>query len=534
MSQLPVQLPPAEDAVVTRRAGLVALGTFSSRVLGAVRDAVIAASFSLTGTDAFFVAWTIPNTLRQVLGEGAVSAAFIPVFARVDEQQGRQAARRYYGRFSGTLLALLLAVSAIGVVTAPFWATLYAGGYRDEPSKFQTTVQLTALVFPYLVFAGMAALQAGALNALGRFLLASFSPALLNVCMIAAPFVFVPLAVQLGQPPIAALALAALAGGALQVLSQIPSLRAAGLRERPRLGLADRDVRDSLGRMVPLIAGSGVYQINILLSRLLASLLPAGSLSFLYYGQRLIEIPLGMLTLAVASAALPSLARLGQRGDHEQAKAVLRHSIKLALFVAIPASAALFALALPTVAVLFGRGEFGPFHVQQTAHALAFMAAGVWAVASVQGLTRMFYAYDDTRTPVLCSAVNLVFFLGLSLSFMRSLGHVAIALANSGAAVIQLALLAVLLRRRIGPLGGREVAKSVLRNVLASAVMAYVASEIAALGDWTRGGNDPRNLAVYALAAGFGLAVYIAASYVLGSPELQQIAGQLRRRVRST
>ena len=162
--------------------------------------------------------------------------------------------------------------------------------------------------------------------------------------------------------------------------------------------------------MAPLVLGTGIYQINILLSRLIASYLPAGSQSFLYYGQRLVEIPLGMLTLAVASAALPSLARLSQRGDHEQAKAALRHSLRLSLFVAIPASAALDALALPTVAVLFGRGEFGAFQVHETARSLALMAIGIWAVAAVQGVTRMFYAYDDTRTPVLCSAVNLVCF----------------------------------------------------------------------------------------------------------------------------
>jgi putative peptidoglycan lipid II flippase len=520
----------AEDVRITRRAGLVALGTLSSRVLGAARDAVIAASFTLAGTDAFFVAFTIPNTLRQVLGEGAVTAAFIPVFARVDEHEGRDAARRYYAGFTGTLFTLLAAASAVGVLAAPLWTALYAAGYLRDPAKFQLTVELTTLVFPYLVFAGIAALQAGALNALGRFFTASFSPALLNVCMIAAPWLFVPLALELGLPAIAALALAALAGGALQVLVQIPGVRAAGLRDVPRLGFRDPAVRESLGLMVPLIFGSGIYQINILLSRLLASLLPAGSQSFLYYGQRVIEIPLGVLTLAVASAALPSLARLGQRGEHEQAKAALRHSLQLSLFVAIPASAALIALAHPTVAVLFGRGEFGAFQVAETARSLAFMAGGIWAVAAVQALTRMFYAYGDTRTPVLCSATNLVCFLAISTFGMNTLGHAAIALGNTGAACVQLALLTVLLRRKIGALGGRELLGAAGRSLLASGVMAFVASDLAALGDWTRGGNDPRNLAVYALAAGLGLAVYVAASYLLGSRELQQIGALLRRK----
>jgi putative peptidoglycan lipid II flippase len=522
----------AEDVSITRRAGVVAVGTLGSRVLGALRDAVIAASFTLAGTDAFFVAWTIPNTLRQVLGEGAVTAAFIPVFSRIDEQEGRAAAERYYARFAGSLTVLLLAASALGVVAAPLWTSLYAAGYLRDQSKFQLTAELTALVFPYLLFAGIAALQAGALNALGRFFVPAFSPALLNVAMIAAPWVFAPLALQLELPGVAALALAALAGGLLQVLVQYPSVRAAGLREPPRVAFRDPNVRESLARMAPLIFGTGIYQINILLSRLLASLLPAGSQSFLYYGQRLIEIPLGMLTLAVASAALPSLSRLSQRGEHEQAKAALRHSVRLSLFVAIPASAALFALAEPTVTVLFGRGEFGTYQVEQTARSLAFMAAGIWAVAAAQGVTRMFYAYGDTRTPVLCSAVNLACFLALSLWGMKSLGHAAIALANSGAACAQLTLLLVLLRRRIGPLGLREVAAAAVRAAAASAVMVFVASDLAALGDWKRGGNDPRNLGVYALCAGLGLAVYVAASYLFGSRELQQLAASLRRKVR--
>jgi putative peptidoglycan lipid II flippase len=519
---------------ITRNAGVVVVGTLSSRLLGAVRDAVIAASFSVSATDAFVVAWTIPNTLRQVLGEGAVSAAFIPVFSEIDEREGRDAARRYYARFAGTLCAVLVAVSVLGVYTAPLWATLYAGGYRSDPSKFQTTVQLTALLFPYILFAGLAALQGGVLNALGRFLNASLSPALLNVSMIAAPFLFVPVARLLGWPAITGLALGALLGGVLQVLTQTASVRRAGMWARPELGFRDPAVKRSLLRMAPVLLGTGIYQFNILLSRALASRLPTGSQSYLYYGQRLIEIPQGMLALAVASAALPSLARLSQRGEHEQAKAALRHALRLALFLAVPASVALAALALPTVTVLFAHGAFGGLEAHQTARSLVWMALGVWATALVQSVTRMYYAYGDTRTPVLCSAANLVSFFGLSILSMRALGHSALAAGNSIASMIQLALLLVLLARKLGPLGLREVFGGMLRCVVASAVMAFVVRDLAALGDWSRGGTDVRNLAVYALTGCFGLAVYAAASYLLRSPELQLIASSLRRRSSSS
>jgi putative peptidoglycan lipid II flippase len=528
---------PAEDGelAVTRRAGIVAAGTFGSRLIGAARDAVIAASFSVASTDAFFVAWTIPNTLRQVLGEGAVSAAFIPVFAKLDEQQGRAAAQRYFARFAGALLLLLVIVSVLGVLTAPIWATLYAGGYRAvDPLKFDLTAVLTAIVFPYILFAGVAALQNGALNAVGHFFMGSFSPAVLNLCMIAAPWTFVPVVAMMGLAPIAGLACATLVGGLLQVVVLLPSLRRVGLPLRPELALNDPAVRMSLRRMAPLILGTGVYQINIVLSRFFASLLPSGSQSFLYYGQRLVEIPQGMLALAVASASLPALARLSQRGEHEQAKVALRHSLRLSLFVAIPASVALAVLALPTVTVIFGRGAFHAEHVVQTARSLAWMAAGVWAVASVQGVTRMFYAYGDTRTPVLCGAANLACFIAFTLLTMRSLGHCAIAAANSVASIVQLGLLLWLLRRRIGPLGFGDLLAGVWRFCTASLVMAAVAADLAALGDWSRGANDPRNLAVYALCITFGVAVYAATSYLLRAPELRQIAAALGHRTQGT
>jgi len=521
---------PSEQRAITRRAGIVAAGALGSRLLGAVRDAVIAANFPIAATDTFFVAWTIPNTLRQLLGEGAVSAAFIPVFAEVDERQGRAAARTFYARFGGTLLSILVATSVVGVLTAPLWATAYAAGYRDDEAKFALTAQLTALVFPYIALAGWAALQAGVLNALGHFFVASFSASWLNVCFIAAPWVFAPMAGALGLPTVAALALAALAGGVLQSLSQIPSVRAVGMASVPRLGFGDPRVRSGLLRMAPLLIGTGIYQLNILLSRLLASLLPEGAQSYLYYGQRLVEIPQGMLAVSVASAALPTLSRLVQQDRIVDAKAALRHSLQLTLFVAIPASIALAALALPTVTVLFGRGAFGAMEATQTAHALVYMALGVWAVSSVQSVTRMFYALGDTRTPVKCSAVNLVTFVVVSVSFIPTLKHSAIALGNSAAATVQLGTLLFLLRRRTGLLGLRALAGTAARAVVCALAMAMAAQLVVSTGAWERGGNDPANLAVYAFAVVTGLAVYLLASYLLRAPELTALVGAMRRR----
>lgn len=527
--------PPSQDhgqAAITRRAGIVMAGTLVSRMLGAARDAVIAAFFAIAATDTFFVAWTIPNTLRRLLGEGAVSAAFIPVFSQVQRKDGRAAATRYVAAFSGVLGFLLVLVSVIGIATAGQWATLYGAGYRDDPARFQQLVRLTELVFPYIFFAGVAALGMGALNTVGHFAVPAFAPALLNVVLIAAPFTLVPALSAVGIAPIEGLAIAALIGGALQVLVQLPALHRVGLLPRPRLDFRNPGVRRSLQLMLPLLLGTGVHQVNILLSRLFASYLPTGAQSYLYYGQRVVEIPQGMFAIAIASAALPSMAALHSEGRDAEARDALRFSVRLTLFIAVPASAALVALSQPTIAMLFGRGAFSAGQVEQTADALTMMALGVWAVAVVHPVTRMFHAYGDTRTPVVCAALNLVTFIAVSAATLRRLQHVGIALSSTVATLVQLLALVVWLRRKVGPLGGRAVVMSAARSMLAGLGMGAVVFDLARLGHWERGGNDPFNLLVYLATVGVGVAVYIALAYLLKSPELGGLSQALRRRIR--
>jgi putative peptidoglycan lipid II flippase len=535
---------PAEQgrdgsAAITKRAGTVAVGTLGSRVLGAVRDAVIAATFSVAQTDAFIVAWTIPNALRRLLGEGAISAAFVPVFTDLDEQHGRARAVQFTQRFGAALLLMLAAVSVVGVLAAPVLSTFYAAGYRADPDKFALTVELTALVFPYVLFAGFSALLTGLLNAVGSFLLPAFSPALLNVALIAAPFTFVPLAVKLGYDSLLGLGAASLVGGALQVLVQIPAAKKRGVWKLPELALRDPDVQRSMGLMAPLLLGTGVYQANILLARLLASFLPDGAQSSLYFAQRLVEIPQGMFAVAVASAALPSLARLNSQGAHEEALQAMRHSVKLTSFVALPCSAALIALAEPTVAVVFGRGAFGAEEIQRTAHALAWLAAGVLPIAAIQPVIRIYYAYGNTRAPVIASALNLIVFGGTSIALAPYLGHGAIACGTSVAGALQLAFLLQRLRplvkqRGLTGIGMGELTVAIGRHALASLALAAVALPIAAQGDWSRGGNDVRNLIVYAgavLASGFA---FLAAGYALRTAELTQVTSALRKRTRAS
>jgi len=518
-----------DTGLVARRAGLVALGTLSSRVLGMVRESVIAASFTVAQTDAFFIAFTIPNTLRMLLGEGAVSNAFLPVFTDVQTRSGEAAAKQFLARFTGALFTLLLLTTVAGMVGAPLLAALYAGGFVDEPARFELVVSLTRWLFPFLLLSGLSALATGALNVRGKFGVSAFAPALLNVAMIGAPFLLLPLTDALSMPAILALAIGALAGGVLQLGAQLPSLRALGLLLKPQRGLRDPQVRKALALMGPLVFGLGIYQINMLLSRLFASLLPEGSQSYLNYGQRVIEIPQGMFALALASATLPTLARLRSERKHDELLALFRYSLRLTMFIAIPSSVALFVLAEPVSAVLFGRGAFSATHVAETARSLAFQAAGVWAVAGVRAVVPMFSAHEDTRTPVRASTVNLVIFLGTTLALMGALNHVAIALGNSIAAAAQLSFLLWALRKKLGPLGLREVAKSGLRTSVAAACMGVSAWALARMVAWTHSSELLRACALVVVTAA-GVLAFFVASLALGSPELKELAMAVRRR----
>jgi len=523
--------PQSSQRAIARRAGLVAAGTLTSRILGAVRDAVVQASFAVAMTDAFWLAFTIPNSLRVLLGEGAVSGAFVPVLTEVRTKEGEDRARLFYARLAGTMTLVLGAVVSVGVLFPEVFVHLFADESDRSASTFALTVELTAWVFPYIGLMGLAALVTGALHASKRFLAPSFAPALLNVAFIAAALTFVPLAERLGLAAVGALALGALLGGLLQLLAQLPSLRKARLLVIPRPSFSDPWVRTAFLRLGPMLAGLGVYQLNIILSRRFAWELPEGSVTYLFLGQRLVEIPQGMFALAIGSAALPTLAEHASRGAIDEAKSVFRYGLRLALFVAIPSSVALALLAEPSVSVLHGRGAFGSEQITQTARALVWLALGIAPVASVRTVVPMFHALGDTRSPVVASGLNLVVFVGVSLALMPSMQHAGLAVAISAAATAQLALLLLLLRRRVGRLGFREVVVSGGRALAAAAAMGGAVWACVQLGSWSDGATL-HAAGVFTLAVVTGALVYLVVARLLGSPEVAAILGTLGRRLR--
>ncbi|MBC7172897.1 MAG: murein biosynthesis integral membrane protein MurJ [Polyangiaceae bacterium] len=512
------------------RASVVAGGTLASRVLGAVRDIVIAATFTAASTDLFWMAFTIPNALRVLLGEGAVSGAFVPVLTEAREKAGAERARALFAKLAGSMALVLLCVSVLGVLLAEPSVALYASGFSKE--SFDRTVDLTRWVFPYIFFMGLAALATGALHSEKRFFAPAFAPLLLNVALIAAPFTMVGLAATVGLPPIGSLALGALLGGLLHLLAQLPALARVGMLRLPRPDWSDPYVRKAFRLMGPLLIALGVYQLNVALSRQFASYLPAGSLSYLYYGQRLVEIPQGMFALAIASAALPSISKVVAQGDIDGAKAIFRDGLALSLFVAIPSSIGLAVLAEPIVAVLFGRGAFGAIEIAETGKSLVLQALGVWAVASVRTIVPMFHALNDTRSPVWASGANLVVFGIAAISLYRPFGHVGLAAAISLAAVAQLITLLSLLRRKAGRLGIREVLVRSGRVFAASAAAGLAMGAIAHLGQWQRGAADLRNPLLLVAALTAGVVTFFASAKALGVPELEAFVAAIRRRLR--
>jgi putative peptidoglycan lipid II flippase len=520
-----------ERRQITRRAGVVATGTLLSRVLGLGRDQAIAAIFPRAVTDAFFVAFTIPNVLRQLLGEGAVQNAVLPVLVKIREQEGEDEAKRFFRAVRGVSVLALVAVTALGVGFAPALVELFAGGYASVPGQLERTVLLTRWVFPYILFMGTAALGAAALNTHHRFVATSFAPGLLNVSFIALALLLPAFLGARGYEPGLALAAGALVGGVLQVIAQWPSLKAIGYLQAPSFGLGHPGVREIGRRMAPLLFGMGVYYVDVVLARRFLSELGVGAQSYFSWAMRLCDFPQGIFVMALQAAALPSLARLAARGDREELGRTFAFGMRVALFVAIPATALFVGLSEPLVVLLFQRGEFDHVSARETARALVAQGAGVWLVAAVRQLLGAYYALGDTKTPVLVAAADLAVFILLALTLRGPLGHVGVGWAVTGASAVQALLLAVLLVRRLPSLRQEGILSSMLRTGAASGCAWLVAGRVAPLFDGgPQAGSLMRALPGLLGAVTFAL-VFLVAAWLLKSPELATLAAEARARL---
>ncbi len=453
---------------VSRAAGTVGGMTLVSRVFGLLRDLVIAMKFGASpAADAFFVAFRIPNVQRRILGEGAVSAAFIPVFSDVLNTKGKPAAWEMTANLLNLLFAILVITTAGIIVFSPAVVSVFAPGFLDEPKKFDLTVQLTRWMAPYLIFIGLAAFCMGILNTFKVFALPAAAPVLLNICMIIGALFIAPYM----EEPVMGLALGVLAGGVLQLVVQLPATFRQGLTLVKTFNHRHPDVLRIGKLMIPVIFGLAVYELNMLVDTILASLLPGGSISYLYYGNRLVQLPLGIFGVALGVAILPMLAEQAAKKNFAELIDTLSFGIRLILFISVPATVGLIVLRFPIINTLWERGEFLRSTTEGTAIALLYYSIGLCAFAGIKVIAPAFYSLQDTKTPFKVGVYAMLLNIVLNLILMGPLKHGGLALATSLSSLFNALLLIYFLKKRLGKIGGRKILTSTLKLAFSATVM---------------------------------------------------------------
>lgn len=526
----------------------MSLATFISRILGYVKDMILAGLFGAGGgADAFFVAFRIPNLLRELFAEGSMSSAFIPVLTEYQTKYGKEEATRLVRATFGFILLFVGSICLIGILFAPAIVAAIAPGFLGSPEKFSTTVLLTRVMFPFLLFISLAALTMGALNTRKVFFVPALAPATLNIVVIVTVVAFA----SSFPNPLLAVAAGVAAGGLVQFLFQVPSFYRQGYRLgfglREMSGKGSAPEADSSPRsaaipllhpglkrigylIVPATAGLAVNQINIFVSTILASYLPEGSITYLYYSMRLIQFPIGIFGVAMGMAVLPALSEHAVRGELGKVKEDFSFALRLLFFITVPAMVGLIALRVPIVATLFQRGRFGYEATVGTAGALMFYSLGIWAIVGVRVITAAFYSLQDTRTPVKIAALSMVINILLSLLLMGPLRHNGLALANALASGCNFLLLFTLLRRKLGGIGAGEIVRSFSRTLAASVIMGIAGWAVVKGGVWSLQGHTLRKAASLGGVLLFCAVVYLALSYLLKSEEMGYIIDKVRRK----
>ena len=514
-------------------------GTFVSRILGLVREQAIAYAFGANAaTDAFWVAFRIPNFLRRLFAEGSFSVAFVPVFTEVKEKRSHEDLKELVARTAGTLGGVLLLVTALGVLGAGFVARGFAPGSIDEPAKLALTTDLLRITFPFLLFVSLTALAGGVLNSFHKFGLPALTPVILNLCMIAGALWLAPHL----DTPIMALGWAIFAAGILQLLVQLPALRQLDLLSLPRWGWNHPDVRRIMRLMLPTLFGSSVAQINLLLDTLIASFLISGSQTWLAQTDRLLEFPLGVFGVALGTVILPSLSRHHVSTDREGFAKALDWGLRTALLISVPAMLALVLLAKPILATLLQHGRFTAHDVEMAALSLSALSFGLPAFALVKVVAPAFYARQDTKTPVRAGIVAMIANMIMNVVFVAILFslwhtpeqsgdgwldaiakvpglHMGLALASALASYLNLAQLWIGLRRDGIHVGQPGWAAHLVRLGISCAVMVgVIVACLVAWPDWSAWDTATRVLRlglVIAAAGGAFIAVLFATGFRL-------------------
>lgn len=517
----------SEKEQVTRAAGIVGSATLLSRILGLVRDLVTAYFFGAgMAADAFFVAFRIPNLLRRLLAEGALTVSFIPIFTEYLNKRSREEAFQL-ARACLTLFSIILAlVSIAGVLLAPYIVMAFAPGFTEMPDKYELTVLLTRIMFPYIFLISLVALAMGVLNSLGKFAAPALAPVMLNLGIIGS----VLLLSNHTNPPILSMAIGVIIGGILQVLLQIPSMA----KQKGLLGFSTNFSHPAIKRigllMAPAAIGAAVYQISVFINTLLASFLPQGSVSYLYYADRIVQLPLGVFAIAVSTAILPTLSKQASLHDMDAFRETLSFSIRLVFFISIPAMVGMIVLAEPIIQLLFQRGRFDETVTKATAAALIAYGSGLWALSAVQVAVRGFYSTQDTATPAKIAAISLLGNVIIGVSLMGPLKHVGLAVASAGGSTINFMLVMIVLRRRMGRIDGSRILLSVSKFILWSLAMGAAVYFVAGLHS-DAAETSTLFLAIRVLGAtALGVIVYFALALIFKAPEAGAVINLIKKK----
>jgi putative peptidoglycan lipid II flippase len=513
---------------ITKAAGVMSIATFISRVLGYIKDMILAAYFGASGlSDAFFAAFRIPNLLRELFAEGSMSSAFIPVLTEYREKKSEEEARRLVRITFTFILVVVGLICVLGIIFAPAVVSVMAPGFLTKhPEQFPITVFLTRIMFPFLLFISLASLVMGSLNTRKIFFVPALAPAMLNVTIIFIVIFFAPRV----SSPIALVALAVTLGGFVQFAFQLPSF----YRNQYSLGFDPNFRHPGLKKMaillLPATMGLAVGQLNILISSILASFLTKGSITMLYYAMRLIQFPVGIFGVAMGMAILPTLSEHAVRGDMQRLREDFSFALRLLFFITVPSMAGLIALREPIVNLLFQRGEFDYVAMKGTADALLFYALGIWSMVGVRVVTVTFYSMQDTRTPVKIAIIGMLSNIILGILLMGPMKHSGLAFANALASGLNFSLLFYFLREKVQHVDSRRIAASFFKTGVSSILMGISGWAVIQGELWQMSGNTAIKAAYLSGTIFLCLIIYMGCSYLLKNEEMAYIFNIMKKK----
>jgi len=518
-----------EKGHIAKAAGIMSIATFISRILGFVKDMIIARLFGATGiADTFFVAFRIPNLLRELFAEGAMSSAFIPVLTEYQTKQGIEESRRLV-RITFTFIMIFVGLICIaGIIFAPAIITAIAPGFVGMPGKFSLTVLLTKVMFPFLLFISLAAIVMGALNTRRIFFIPSLAPAMLNITIIVAVLTLTTTMEQ----PIIAVAIGVAIGGFIQFAFQLPSFFKSGYSLTPEYDFRHTGLKKMSILIMPATMGMAVAQINIFVSTILASYLPEGSITYLYYSMRLIQFPIGIFGVAMGMAILPTLSEHAVKGEFDRLMDDFSSALRLLFFITIPAMAGLIALREPIVNILFQRGKFDYAATIGTAQALLFYSFGIWAVVGVRVVTASFYSMQDTKTPVKVAVIALAANVIFSIILMKPLKHSGLALANALASGVNFSLLFFFLRRKLKKVDSKRIFCSFVKTIFASTIMGVIGWMLLHGELWHIHGSTLNKAFYLSGTIAICVVTYLLLSYLLKSEEVSYVIEMVKQKFR--